>query len=39
MRIFCSGKVKVVPVNGWTDPEGSWRLGLPDVTAIGARMW
>jgi hypothetical protein len=29
------GKGKAIPVQAWTSPEGSRRLGLPDFKAIG----
>jgi hypothetical protein len=28
-------EVKVIPVQAWTDPEGSRRLRLPDFKTIG----
>jgi hypothetical protein len=28
-------KVKVIPLQAWTGPEGSWRLRLPDFKTIG----
>jgi hypothetical protein len=29
------GKVKAIPLQAWTDPEGSRRLRLPDFKTIG----
>ena len=29
------GKGKAIPLQVWTDPEGSWRLRLPDVQSMG----
>jgi len=36
--LFCSQSVckgKAIPVQAWTDPEGSRRLRLPDFKTIG----
>jgi len=30
-----TGKGKAIPVEAWTDPEGSRRLRLPDFETIG----
>jgi hypothetical protein len=30
-----SGKSKAIPLQAWTGPEGSRRLGLPDIKTIG----
>jgi hypothetical protein len=29
------GKGKAIPLQAWTDPEGSRRLRLPDLKTIG----
>jgi len=29
------GKGKAIPLQGWTDPEGSSKLRLPDFKTIG----
>jgi hypothetical protein len=34
-QIFCTNKGKAIPLQAWTDPEGSRRLKLPDFKAIG----
>jgi len=31
----CKGKGKTIPLQAWTDPEGSRRLRLPDFKKIG----
>jgi len=39
---FCSwwkGKGKAIPLQAWTDPEGSRRLRLPDFQTVGTRRW
>jgi hypothetical protein len=39
--VSCQKKVKVkaVPLQVWTGPEGSRRLRLPDFKTIGTRRW
>jgi hypothetical protein len=32
-------KGKAIPLQGWTGPEGSWRLRLPYFKIIGTRIW
>jgi len=32
-------KIKEIPLQAWTDPEGSWRLRLPDFKKIGTSGW
>jgi hypothetical protein len=32
-------KVKVIPLQAWTGPEGSRRLSLPDFKTIGTWRW
>jgi len=32
-------KIKAVPVQAWTGPEGSRRSSLTDFTSIGVRRW
>jgi len=33
------GKFKAIPLQAWTDPEGSRRLRLPDFKTINTRRW
>jgi hypothetical protein len=35
LRVFNKGKVKAIPLQAWTGPEGSRRLRLPDFKTIG----
>jgi hypothetical protein len=35
-RLIFSKKVKKIPLQAWTGPEGSRRLWLPDFKKIGA---
>jgi len=30
---------KAIPLQAWTDPEGSRRLRIPDFKTIGTRRW
>jgi hypothetical protein len=32
-QVFVKGKA--IPLQAWADPEGSWRMRLPDFTTIG----
>jgi len=32
-------KVKAIPLQAWTGPEGSRRLRLPDFKTIGTWRW
>jgi len=32
-------KGKAIPLQTWTDPEGSRRMRLPDFKTIGTRRW
>jgi len=32
-------KGKAIPLQAWTDPEGSRRLRLPDFKTISTRRW
>jgi len=32
-------KGKAIPLQAWTGPEGSRRLGLPDFKTIGSWRW
>jgi len=32
--LHCKGKSKVIPLEAWTDPEGSRRLRIPDFKTI-----
>jgi len=34
-----SKKGKAIPLQAWTDPEGSRRLRLPDFKTIGTCRW
>jgi len=38
-KIFCKadrkGEGKAIPLQAWTDPEGSRRLRLPDFKTVG----
>jgi len=36
---FYIGKGKSIPLQGWTDSEGSRRLRLPDFKTIGTWRW
>jgi hypothetical protein len=38
-RIMGKGKGKAIPLQAWTDPEGSRRLRFPDFKTIGTRRW
>jgi len=33
------GKGKAIPLQAWTDPEGSRRFRLPDFKTIGTWRW
>jgi hypothetical protein len=33
------GTGKAIPLQAWTDPEGSRRMRLPDFKTIGTRKW
>jgi len=33
------GKGKAIPLQAWTDPEGSRRLKLPDFKTVGTWKW
>jgi len=33
------GKGKAIPLQAWTNPEGSRRLRLPDFKPISTRIW
>jgi hypothetical protein len=35
LLIYCKKKGKAIPLQAWTDPEGSRRLRLPDFKTIG----
>jgi len=34
-RLIFTKKVKAIPLQAWTGPEGSRRLRLPDIKTIG----
>jgi hypothetical protein len=36
---FSKGKGKAIPLQAWTDPEGSRKLRLPDFNTINTCMW
>jgi hypothetical protein len=36
---FRNGKGNAIPLQGWTGPEGSRRLRLPDFKTIDTRRW
>jgi len=37
--LITSKKVKAIPLQAFTGPEGSWRSRLPDFKIIGTRSW
>jgi len=37
--IALDSKCKTIPLQAWTDPEGSRRLWLPDFKTIGTGGW
>jgi len=38
-NVTIKGKGKPIPLQAWTDPEGSRRLRLPDFKTIGTCRW
>jgi len=37
--VLCKGKGKAIPLQAWTDSEGSSRLRLPDFKTVGNWRW